>query len=321
MILQLKDLKIHFKTEDGLAKAVDGVNFEIEKSETVARVGESGCGKSLTAKAIIGILNSKNAEISGEINFEGQNLLKLKDSELRKIRGKEISMIFQEPMTSLNPALKVGYQIDEIYRRHFNLSKKEAREKSIEMIAKVEIPSAKNIYKAYPHELSGGMRQRIMIAMALASDPKILIADEPTTALDVTIQAEVLKLMMNLKKSMETSILFITHDLGVVAEIADRVLVMYAGKIIEKAKVEELFRNPLHPYTKGLLKSRPLIGQEQKELFNIEGSVPSPVDFKENCRFSDRCPFVMEKCKVKEPRPIEKDGHEVSCYLYGDKNE
>lgn len=320
MILTVKDLNVSFKNDSSYIKVVDGVGFEIPEGKTVALVGESGCGKSVTAKSILRLMDERTSKVEGEILFEGKNILNLKSEELRKIRGQEISMIFQEPMTSLNPALRIGYQMDEVFITHFNMKKEEAKEKSIEMIEKVEIRNPENIYKSYPFELSGGMRQRIMIAMALSSRPKLLIADEPTTALDVTIQAEVLNLMKNLKDDFNTSILFITHDLGVVAEVADYVVVMYAGRVIESGPVEEIFKNPKHPYTVGLLKSRPVIGSAAKSLYNIEGSVPNPKDFSDNCRFHDRCLHEMEICKWQMPMEIG-DVHKVSCFLYGDENE
>ncbi|MBP2025419.1 ABC transporter ATP-binding protein [Peptoniphilus stercorisuis] len=320
MLLEFKNVKTYFKTEAGIAKSVDGISFSIDKGQTVAIVGESGSGKSVTALSLIGLLSEKDTIISGEIIFDGEDLLKIPKEEMRKKRGNDISMIFQEPMTSLNPALKVGYQISEVFRNHFNMDKKTAKEKSIEMIKKVEIPDAENIYNNYPHELSGGMRQRIMIAMALSSNPKLLIADEPTTALDVTIQAGVLRLMEDLKKEYNTGLMFITHDLSVVAEIADYVNVMYAGKIVEKADVKELFKNPLHPYTKGLLKSRPIIGSKER-LSEIEGQVPSPVDFKDNCHFCDRCKYAMDICRKKIPEEIDFNGHKVSCFLYSKERE
>ena len=320
MLLEFRNVKTYFKTEAGIAKSVDGISFSIDKGQTVAIVGESGSGKSVTALSLIGLLSEKDTIISGEIIFDGEDLLKIPKEEMRKKRGNDISMIFQEPMTSLNPALKVGYQISEVFRNHFNMDKKTAKEKSIEMIKKVEIPDAENIYNNYPHELSGGMRQRIMIAMALSSNPKLLIADEPTTALDVTIQAGVLRLMEDLKKEYNTGLMFITHDLSVVAEIADYVNVMYAGKIVEKADVKELFKNPLHPYTKGLLKSRPIIGSKER-LSEIEGQVPSPVDFKDNCHFCDRCKYAMDICRKKIPEEIDFNGHKVSCFLYSKERE
>ena len=265
----------------------------------------------------MGLLEKSSIEkISGEINFEGKNLLELSPEELRKIRGKEISMIFQEPMTSLNPALKVGYQMSEVFRTHFKMDKKTAKEKSIDMLKKVEINRAEDVYNAYPHELSGGMRQRIMIAMALSSSPKLLIADEPTTALDVTIQKEVLELMKKLKEDMKASIIFITHDLGVVADIADYVNVMYAGKVVERAKAHDIFTNPLHPYTRGLIKAIPSAHKKKDELYTIRGSVPNPIDLPECCNFCDRCDEKMKICQEKVPEEVDIDGHKVSCFLY-----
>ena len=306
MLLEIKDLEVFFKSSQGIVKAVNKVNINTRDGMTTAIVGESGSGKSVTTLAIMGLLDKSSLEkISGEINFEGKNLLELSAEELRKIRGNEISMIFQEPMTSLNPALKIGYQMSEVFRTHFKMDKKTAKEKSIEMIKKVEIDRAEDVYNSYPHELSGGMRQRIMIAMALSSSPKLLIADEPTTALDVTIQKEVLELMKKLKEDMKASIIFITHDLGVVSDIADYVNVMYAGKVVERAKAEDIFNNPLHPYTRGLIKAIPSAHKKKDELYTIRGSVPNPIDLPERCNFCDRCDEKMKIC-----------GHKVSCFLY-----
>ncbi|MET3617201.1 peptide/nickel transport system ATP-binding protein [Peptoniphilus olsenii] len=318
MVLEIKNLKVFFKSSQGIVKAVNGVNIDIPKRKTSAIVGESGSGKSVTSLAIMGLLDKQSlAEISGEIIFDGKNLLELNKKELRKIRGNDISMIFQEPMTSLNPALKIGYQMSEVFREHFKADKKTAKMKSIEMIERVEIPRAEEIYNVYPHELSGGMRQRIMIAMALSSSPKLLIADEPTTALDVTIQKDVLELINKLKDDFDTSIMIITHDLAVVSDIADFVNVMYCGKVVERAEAEELFKNPLHPYTKGLLRAIPSIHKKKEKLQSIEGSVPNLINLKENCYFNDRCEEVMCKCKEKEPQEIDINGHKVSCFLYG----
>lgn len=255
--------------------------------------------------------------VDGEIIFEGRDLTKLPYEEMIKIRGKEISMIFQEPMTSLNPALKVGFQISEIFIKHLKMSKEKAREESIKMIELVEIPNAQKIYDSYPHELSGGMRQRIMIAIALAANPKLLIADEPTTALDVTIQAQILQLMKDLKEKFGTSIMLITHDLGVVAEMADFVVVMYAGKVVEKGSVYDLFDNPLHPYTQGLLKSKPILGENEERLYSIPGNVPNPIGLKDSCYFHTRCEYCMEICKnsIPEERKM-KEGQSVACFLY-----
>ena len=317
MLLEIKDLEVFFKSSQGIVKAVNKVNINTREKMTTAIVGESGSGKSVTSLAIMGLLDKSSLEkISGEIIFEGKNLLKSSPEELRHIRGNEISMIFQEPMTSLNPALKIGYQMSEVFRTHFDMDKKTAKEKSIEMIKKVEIDRAEEVYNSYPHELSGGMRQRIMIAMALSSSPKLLIADEPTTALDVTIQKEVLELMKKLKEDMNTSIIFISHDLGVVSDIADYVNVMYAGKIVERAKAEDIFKKPLHPYTRGLIKAIPTAHKKKEELYTIRGSVPNPIDLPDCCYFCDRCDEKMKICQEKIPEEIDIEGHKVSCFLY-----
>lgn len=317
MLLEIKNLEVFFKSSQGIVKAVNKVNINTRDGMTTAIVGESGSGKSVTSLAIMGLIDKSSLEkISGEINFEGKNLLEFSPEELRKIRGKEISMIFQEPMTSLNPALKIGYQMSEVYRTHFNMDKKTAKEKSLEMIKKVEINRAEDVYNLYPHELSGGMRQRIMIAMALSASPKLLIADEPTTALDVTIQREVLELMKKLKEDMNTSIIFITHDLGVVSDIADYVNVMYAGKMVERARAEDIFNEPLHPYTKGLIKAIPTVYKKKEELYTIRGSVPNPINLPDCCYFCDRCDEKMKICEEKVPEEIDIDGHKVSCFLY-----
>lgn len=317
MLLEIKDLEVFFKSSQGIVKAVNKVNINTRDGKTTAIVGESGSGKSVTSLAIMGLLDKSSLEkISGEINFEGKNLLKSTPEELRHIRGNEISMIFQEPMTSLNPALRVGYQMSEVFRTHFKMDKKTAKEKSIEMIKKVEIARAEEVYNSYPHELSGGMRQRIMIAMALSSSPKLLIADEPTTALDVTIQKEVLELMKKLKEDMNTSIIFISHDLGVVSDIADYVNVMYAGKVVERAKAEDIFKRPLHPYTKGLIKAIPSAHKKKDELYTIRGSVPNPIGLPDCCNFCDRCDEKMKICEEKAPEEVDVDGQKVSCFLY-----
>lgn len=317
MLLEIKDLEVFFKSSQGIVKAVNKANINTRDGKTTAIVGESGSGKSVTSLAIMGLLDKSSIEkISGEINFEGKNLLKSTPEELRRIRGNEISMIFQEPMTSLNPALKVGYQMSEVFRTHFKMDKKTAKEKSIEMIKKVEIPRPEEVYNSYPHELSGGMRQRIMIAMALSSSPKLLIADEPTTALDVTIQKEVLELMKKLKEDMNTSIIFISHDLGVVSDIADYVNVMYAGKLVERAKAEDIFKRPLHPYTRGLIKAIPSAHKKKDELYTIRGSVPNPIGLPDFCNFCDRCDEKMKICEEKAPEEVDVDGQKVSCFLY-----
>lgn len=317
MLLEIKDLEVFFKSSQGIVKAVNKANINTRDGKTTAIVGESGSGKSVTSLAIMGLLDKSSIEkISGEINFEGKNLLKSSPEELRRIRGNEISMIFQEPMTSLNPALKVGYQMSEVFRTHFKMDKKTAKEKSIEMIKKVEIPRPEEVYNSYPHELSGGMRQRIMIAMALSSSPKLLIADEPTTALDVTIQKEVLELMKKLKEDMNTSIIFISHDLGVVSDVADYVNVMYAGKLVERAKAEDIFKRPLHPYTRGLIKAIPSAHKKKDELYTIRGSVPNPIGLPDCCNFCDRCDEKMKICEEKAPEEVDVDGQKVSCFLY-----
>lgn len=317
MLLEIKDLEVFFKSSQGIVKAVNKVNINTREKMTTAIVGESGSGKSVTSLAIMGLLDESSLEkISGEIIFEGKNLLESSPEELRNIRGNKISMIFQEPMTSLNPALKIGYQMSEVFRTHFEMDKKTAREKSIEMIKKVEIDRAEDVYNSYPHELSGGMRQRIMIAMALSSSPKLLIADEPTTALDVTIQKEVLELMKKLKEDMNTAIIFISHDLGVVSDIADYVNVMYAGKIVERARAEDIFKKPLHPYTRGLIRAIPTAHKKKEELYTIRGSVPNPIDLLESCYFCDRCDEKMKICQEKIPEEVDIDGHKVSCFLY-----
>ena len=320
-ILDIKNLKTYFKTEKGIVKAVNDVSFSIKKGETVCVVGESGCGKSITALSIMRLVSNDNGfNDGGEIIFEDVDLLKLSNEEIRKIRGKDIAMIFQEPMSSLNPVFTIGYQLSETLILHEGLNKKEAREKSIELLKKVGIPRADEIVDCYPHELSGGMRQRVMIAMALSCNPKILIADEPTTALDVTIQAQILDLMRNLKKDFNTSIMLITHDLGVVAEMADYVVVMYAGKVIEEGQVIEIFKNTCHPYTLGLLKSKPVISERKEELYSIPGQVPNLIDIEDSCYFSSRCEKCMDKCRHSIP-PLKDIGnnHKVACWLFEDE--
>lgn len=317
-LVEFRNLKTYFYTEGGVVKAVNDVSFNIREGETIAIVGESGCGKSVTAMSMIKLVPTPPGKIiSGDILFEGKSILKLSDEELRDIRGNKISVIFQEPMTSLNPVFTVGNQIDEAIILHQKLSKSQAKAKSIEMLKLVGIPRAEEIYSAYPHELSGGMRQRVMIAMALSCNPKLLIADEPTTALDVTIQAQILDLMRNIKAKLNTSIMLITHDLGVVAEMADYVVVMYAGKVVEEAPVLELFKNPMHPYTIGLLNSKPPINKEVKRLYSIPGQVPNPVNMPENCYFCKRCEKKIDRCEKEQPQLIEvSKGHKVSCWLY-----
>ena len=303
--IEFKNLHTWFYTDAGIVKAVNGVDFEIRKGETVCVVGESGCGKSVTSLSLMHLVQSPPGKIvDGEILMDGRDLLKLSKSEMEHVNGKDVAMIFQEPMTSLNPVLKVGHQIMESILFHTDATKEEARAKALEMIKLVGIPRAEEIMECYPHELSGGMRQRIMIAMALVCNPKLLIADEPTTALDVTIQAQILDLMRKLKEEMDMSIMLITHDLGVVAEMADYVVVMYAGNVVEKGKVLDIFQNPMHPYTIGLLKSKPIIGKtnHNERLYSIPGQVPNPINMPENCHFNERCEFCQEGCKEKEPK-------------------
>ena len=322
-LVEFKNLKTYFHTEAGVVKAVNDVSFKIKEGETVCVVGESGCGKSVTSMSLMRLVQGPIGKIEGgEILYKGKDILKFTDEEMRKIRGNEIAMIFQEPMSSLNPVFTVGSQIMEAIMLHQQCDKKVARERAIEMIKLVGIPRADEIVDAYPHELSGGMRQRIMIAMALSCNPNVLIADEPTTALDVTIQAQILDLMRKIKKELNTAILLITHDLGVVAEMADYVVVMYAGKVIEEGPVLDIFKNPSHPYTKGLLKSKPVLGSGEERLYSIPGQVPNPIGMKDSCYFNDRCEYCMEKCKSEIPhlRKIN-ENHKVACWLHNDEGE
>jgi peptide/nickel transport system ATP-binding protein len=318
-LLRIRCLKTIFTTDDGTAAAVDGLDLDVRNGETLGLVGESGCGKSVTALSIMRLIPSPPGEIvAGEIMFEGADLLKLSESAMRKIRGNDISMIFQEPMTSLNPVFKVEDQIAEVFRVHRDMSRSAAADAAVEMLAKVGIPSPEKRAKDYPHQMSGGMRQRVMIAMALACDPKLMLADEPTTALDVTIQAQILELMNEIKAEKGTGIILITHDLGVVAEMADRVAVMYTGKIVEEATADSLFASPQHPYTMGLIESIPRIDEGIKgksRLHVIEGMVPDMRQLPAGCTFQDRCPEVQAICK--EPPALEKKstGHLVRCWM------
>jgi oligopeptide/dipeptide ABC transporter ATP-binding protein len=315
-LLEIKDLNVRFQTENGLVHALRNVSFEVRQGEVLALVGESGCGKSVTALSVMGLLPQPQGIISGgSIHFQGRDLVPLPRKELRKYTGNEISMIFQEPMTSLNPVYTVGYQICEAIRQHSRISKKAVRDHTIEMLDKVGIAEAGKRFNAYPHQLSGGMRQRVMIAMALSCNPRLLIADEPTTALDVTIQAQILELMLELNQSIGMSMIMITHDLGVVAEIAERVAVMYAGRIVETSQVVPLFTNPSHPYTWGLLGSMPWVDREQERLSPIAGIVPNPFEYPAGCKYSTRCPLVDDKCRKHEPDLIEVEpGHLSACW-------
>ena len=315
-LIEIKDLHTHFFTEAGTAKAVDGVSFDIYKGEVLGIVGESGSGKSVTSLSINRLIpNPPGKIVSGEIIYNGVNLLDLSYEEMRDYRGKDISMIFQEPMTSLNPVLKISVQMNEVLMRHLGLSFEEATKKSVDMLRAVGIPDPEDRINEYPHQFSGGMRQRVMIAMSLLCNPSLLIADEPTTALDVTIQAQILDLMISLKEKREgAAILLITHDLAVIAETCDRVIVMYGGKVQEIATVEELFKNPLHPYTKALMDSIPKMDQKVERLNALKGMVPSILDMPVGCKFCTRCDFVEDKCMDTEPELIEvKDGHFVRC--------
>ena len=315
-LIDVSNLKTHFFTEEGVVKAVDGVDFEIYPGETIGIVGESGCGKSVTSLSIMRLVESPPGRIvDGSIMFEGEDIVKKKQKEMRKIRGNDISMIFQEPMTSLNPVYTVGDQISEAILLHKNVNKKEARKQAVDMLRKVGIPLPEQRVDEYPHQLSGGMRQRVMIAMALSCDPKLLIADEPTTALDVTIQAQILDLMNDLKQRFGMAIMMITHDLGVIAEVADRIAVMYAGKVMEYTDAVSLFKDPKHPYTWGLMHSIPRLDKSVEKLYAIPGMVPSPLDFPEGCKYNTRCELADEKCKAEEP-PLEEveEGHQSRCW-------
>src|SRR5437868_2095581 len=317
-LLEVGDLKTHFRTDDGVVKAVDGVNFSIEKGETLGIVGESGSGKSVTCLTIMGLNPKRNTISSGEAIFKGDNLLTMSSSRLRDIRGNDIAMIFQDPMTSLNPVHRIGSQLVEAIQLHRDVTKKQARARALELLKAVGIPRAERRIDDYPHQFSGGMRQRVMIAMALVNDPDLLIADEPTTALDVTTQAQILKLMTDLQKDFGSAIIMITHDLGVIAEIADDVVVMYAGRVAERAPVENLFRRPHHPYTWGLLGSLPRLDINVDRLTQIQGQPPSLLNPPRGCRFHPRCPYVMEICKQTEPEllPVSHDPtHFQRCHL------
>ncbi|OME13225.1 ABC transporter ATP-binding protein [Paenibacillus odorifer] len=317
-LMNIDGLSTYFFTEEGKVKAVDDVSFRVREGETVCIVGESGCGKSVTAMSIMGLVEEPGGKVAqGKIDFQGEDLLEMDKNTLRTIRGNEIAMIFQEPMSSLNPVIKIGEQIMEPLIVHLKMNKKQARIRAIELIKQVGISRPEQIADSYPHELSGGMLQRIMIAIAIACSPKLLIADEPTTALDVTIQAQILDMLREIKDSSGMSILLITHDLGVVAEMADYVIVMYSGKIVEEGEVVELFNNPKHPYTKGLLKSKPVINQRQDELYSIPGQVPNPLELVPSCYFHDRCEHCMPVCVSQQPRLKEVASRQmVACWLY-----
>ena len=316
-LLEIKDLTVHYVTVDGTVHAVENLNLTLPEGKTLGLVGETGAGKTTTVKAIMQILPDPPAKIlTGEVIFCGEDLLKKNKKSMRKIRGKQISMIFQEPMTSLNPVMKIGDQITECILMHNNISKQEAWDKAVEMLKLTGVPRVERMMKEYPFQLSGGQRQRVMIAMALVCKPKILIADEPTTALDVTIQAQILDLMENLKQKTGTSILFITHDLGVVAEVCDDVVVMYSGRVVEKGDVRSIFANPSHPYTRGLLASIPKLGEYAEELESIPGNVPNPKYMPQGCKFAPRCSCAFDKCREEEPGFYDVgEGHMSRCWL------
>ena len=317
-LLDVNGLTVKFHSEDGAFTAVDDLSFIVRKGESVCIVGESGCGKSVTSLAIMGLLNIPPAEVTGEIDFEGRDLLKLSREQMRQIRGNQIAMIFQEPMTSLNPVFTCGYQIAEALTLHQGMDKAAARERALELMKLVGIPLPEKRLDDFPHQLSGGMRQRVMIAMALACNPSLLIADEPTTALDVTIQAQIMKLLRDLQQKLDMALILITHDMGVVAQMAQWVIVMYAGEEVERADVRTIFKNPMHPYTLGLLDSIPrLDSSSDEELATIEGTVPGMYDMPRGCKFEPRCKFATERCKTERPGLEDAgDGHMVRCFNF-----
>lgn len=315
-LLEVKNLKTGFHSENGFLPVVHGVSFNVKQGEIVGLVGESGSGKSVTSLSVMRLFHDTPGEIvEGEITYKGKNLLNLTEKEMTSYRGKELSMIFQEPMTALNPVLKIGRQMRETIMMHMGMTKKEAHQYAIETLESVGIPRAEAIMNEYPHQLSGGMRQRVIIAMQISCNPSLLIADEPTTALDVTIQAQILKLLERIQAKTNMGILLITHDLGVVAEICDRVIVMYAGEIVEEATAVELFEDPKHPYTKGLMNSVPKIGSKKERLASIPGTVPNASNMPTGCKFAPRCPYAMPICHEQEPEPITSDEHMARCWL------
>ena len=310
-LLEVRDLHVEFKTREGVVRAVNGVNYSVSAGETLAVLGESGSGKSVTAQAIMGILDMPPASIpQGEILFRGQDMLKMSAEDRRRIRGSRIAMIFQDALSSLNPVLSVGYQLGEMFRVHHGMSKKDAKAKAIELMDRVKIPAAAARVDDYPHQFSGGMRQRIMIAMALALEPELIIADEPTTALDVTVQAQVMDLLAELQREYNMGLILITHDLGVVADVADRIAVMYAGRIVESAPVHDIYKVPAHPYTKGLLESIPRLDQKGQELYAIKGLPPNLMHIPPGCAFHPRCPMAQDVCRTDEPPLYEVNGEE-----------
>ena len=317
MLLSVKNLSTEFPVKKGIVRAVEDVSFDVDQGEILAIVGESGSGKSVTSLSIMGLLAEPGHVAGGSLEFEGKDLATLSEKQYRELRGNDMAMIFQEPMTSLNPVYRVGNQIVEAIRTHEKVSKAEAKDRAVDLLRKVGIPSPEARINDYPHQMSGGMRQRVMIAMALACNPKLLIADEPTTALDVTIQAQILDLLRRLRDDTGMAVLLITHDLGVVSETADRVVVMYCGQVVEEAEVRTLFDHPMHPYTLGLLKSIPrLEDDDSKRLYMIKGMVPNPLEMPPGCHFSDRCDSCMDICRTKVPELVDVDGHKLRCFLY-----
>jgi peptide/nickel transport system ATP-binding protein/oligopeptide transport system ATP-binding protein len=325
-LLDVQDLRTYFRTMDGIVKAVDGVSFKMDTGSSVGIVGESGCGKSVTSLSIMRLVEKPGWIAGGKIDFRGKDLASLSEEEMRQVRGDKITMVFQEPMTSLNPVYTIGDQVAEIIRVHRKVSRREALNRAVELLKMVGLPNAERRVKEYPHNFSGGQRQRIMIAIALANDPDLLILDEPTTALDVTIQAQILELVKDLRHRVNTAVMLITHDLGVVAEMSDRVIVMYAGRIVEEGDVIQMLRDPLHPYTKGLLSSIPSLGKKNQRLNVIAGAVPNPLRLPVGCKFAPRCPFVMDVCRTEDPElkdmPPPPDStasatvRRVRCWLY-----
>ncbi|MFI5802440.1 ABC transporter ATP-binding protein [Streptomyces sp. NPDC051561] len=318
MLLEVRDLHVEFKTRDGIVKAVNGVDYSVDEGETLAVLGESGSGKSVTAQAVMGILDMPPGRIpQGEILFEGEDLLTIKEDRRRKIRGARMAMIFQDALSSLNPVLSVGEQLGEMYVVHRGMSKKDARAKAVELMDRVRIPAAKERVGQYPHQFSGGMRQRIMIAMALALEPKLIIADEPTTALDVTVQAQVMDLLAELQRELNMGLILITHDLGVVADVADKIAVMYAGRIVETAPVHEIYKNPAHPYTQGLLESIPRLDQKGQELYAIKGLPPNLLRIPPGCAFNPRCPMAQDICRTDVPPLFDvAEGRRSACHFW-----
>ncbi|MFI6001815.1 ABC transporter ATP-binding protein [Streptomyces sp. NPDC051366] len=318
MLLEVRDLHVEFRTRDGVAKAVNGVNYSVDEGETLAVLGESGSGKSVTAQAVMGILDVPPGRIAGgEILFKGRNLLKMKEEERRKIRGADMAMIFQDALSSLNPVLSVGAQLGEMYEVHRGMSRKDAKAKAVELMDRVKIPAAKDRVGDYPHQFSGGMRQRIMIAMAMALEPSLIIADEPTTALDVTVQAQVMDLLAELQRELNMGLILITHDLGVVADVADKIAVMYAGRIVEAAPVHEIYAAPAHPYTRGLLDSIPRLDQKGQELYAIKGLPPNLLNIPPGCAFNPRCPMAQAVCRTDVP-PLAQAGPDrtSACFFW-----